>query len=123
VIAIVCLTLSFALLPFATPGVFGAIACANYEFVGSFGASLLIITVFSEVPARVPPHTIARVMAAVTLVPEGAALLGSLIGGVLATAWGLRVTFGASLVFSVAANLLLAGLALIARRQSRPQSS
>ncbi len=118
-LAVTLLTCSFALLPFARPGWFGVVACVTYDLLGSFGAPLLIITIFSEVPNQVPPHTIARVMAAITLVPEAAAMIGALLGGFLGTAVGIPRTLGISFAFALLSNAAL----LLVRRLGRPRDS
>lgn len=106
-LAVALLTCSFALLPFARPGWLGVVACVSYDLLGSFGAPLLIITIFSEVPNQVPPHAIARVMAAITLVPEAAAMTGSLLGGFLGTKLGIPSTFGVGLALALLSNAVL----------------
>jgi MFS family permease len=108
VVAVAMLTGSFALLPMARPGGLGLLACLNYELMGSFGASLLLITFFAEVPRQVPSNAIARVLAVISLMPEVATMLGALIGGTLGTSLGIPHAFATSFVFA-----LLSGLALV----------
>ncbi|AUX48508.1 uncharacterized protein SOCE26_100460 [Sorangium cellulosum] len=111
------LTLAFAGLPFGRPGPLGILVCFTYELLGSFGAMLLVITVFSEVPRRVPPSTIARSMAVMSLIPEGSSMLGALAGGALGAALGIRSALGASFAFVLLADAALALLLLSSRRR------
>lgn len=120
-VAVALLTASFALLPLARPGVLGVVACLNYEVLGSFGASLLLITVFSEVPHQVPPNTIARVMAVIGLVPEAAMMLGALMGGTLGSVLGIPQALAASFALALLSDAALV-LWLSRRRRSLPKS-
>ncbi|NVJ20855.1 MFS transporter [Myxococcus sp. AM011] len=106
--AVATLTGSFALLPLARPGALGLLACLNYELMGSFGASLLLITLFAEVPRQVPSNALARVMAVVSLMPEVSTMLGAILGGTLGASLGVPRTFAVSFVFA-----LLSGTALV----------
>jgi predicted MFS family arabinose efflux permease len=108
VVAVVMLTWSFALLPLARPGWLGLLACLNYELMGSFGASLLLITFFAEVPRQVPSNAIARVMAVISLMPEVATMLGALIGGALGTSLGIPQAFAMSFAFALLSGFALA---------------
>jgi hypothetical protein len=106
-LAVAMMTGSLALLPFAQPGALGVVACLNYELVGSAGATLLLITMFSEVPAQVPPDTIARVMAVSSMAAEGGTLLGALLGGTLGMSLGIPFTLGGSFLLALTLNALL----------------
>lgn len=109
-VAALLMLISFAGLPLARPGVGGLIACFFYELVGSFGAALMVITIVSEIPTRLPRSATARAMAVANLVPEVAATVGALAGGLLASGTSVRATLLASFLFAAGAG----GLSLIA---------
>jgi predicted MFS family arabinose efflux permease len=111
------MVVSLAGLPIAQPGWSGLAACLFYELAGSFGAVLMVITVVSEIPSRVSSKAVARGMALANLVPEIAATVGALAGGVVASAISVRFTMWASL--ALAALLGLLTLAMILFRQPR----
>ncbi|NTX13027.1 MFS transporter [Myxococcus sp. CA056] len=122
-VAVALLTGSFALLPLARPGALGLVACLNYELMGSFGASLLLITLFAEVPRQVPSNALARVMAVISLMPEVSTMLGALLGGTLGTSLGIPRAFAVSFAFALLSGTALAlGLAwrrrLLLKRQA-----
>ena len=110
----VLMVVSLAGLPIAQPGWSGLAACLFYELAGSFGAVLMVITVVSEIPGRVSSNAIARAMALANLVPEIAATIGALAGGVVASLISVRFTMWASLGLAT-----LFGLLTIAMTRSR----
>jgi len=100
------MVVSLAGLPIAEPGWGGLAACLFYELAGSFGAVLMVITVISEIPGRVNPTAIARGMALANLVPEIAATIGALSGGVVASLISVRFTMWASLAVAALFGLM-----------------
>ena len=100
------MVVSLAGLPIAEPGWGGLAACLFYELAGSFGAVLMVITVISEIPGRVNPTAIARGMALANLVPEIAATIGALSGGVVASLVSVRFTMWASLAVAALFGLM-----------------
>lgn len=100
-VAGVLMIASLAGLPVAQPGWSGLAACLFYEFAGSFGAVLMVVTVVSEIPNRVGSRAIARAMAIANLVPEIAATVGAVAGGILASNSSVRFTLWASLAVAV----------------------
>lgn len=97
---------SLAGLPLAEPGWSGAFACLLYELLGSFGATLTVVTIVSEIPVRIAPGATARAIAIANIVPELAAMTGALAGGTLASVVSVRATLWASLVIAAAGGLL-----------------
>lgn len=77
------------------------------EFVGGFGVMLLDIAFGSIQQALVPDRMRARVAGAYNLVNKGTRPLGSLAGGFLGSAVGLRPTLWIAAVGGVAAVLFL----------------
>lgn len=109
ILASALLVSSFAGLPFATAGWPGAAAVVYYELAGSFGATLMLVSVFSEIPARVPRREIARSFAVANIVPEATALAGALLGGLLAADIGVPATLAAGLAVAVLSSLGIGG--------------
>jgi predicted MFS family arabinose efflux permease len=105
-VAGVLMVVSLSGLPIAQPGWSGLAACLFYEFVGSFGAVLMVVTVVSEIPSRVGSKAVARAMAIANLVPEVAATAGALAGGMLASSTSVRATLWASLAVAVLSGAL-----------------
>lgn len=115
------LVLSLAPLPVASAGWPGIAACVCYGLLGSFGAVVLLSSVFSEIPARVSPDRIARSFAMANLVPEIFAVAGSLAGGFLATQIGIRATLGIGLAIAVVTACFTLAHGLSSEpRQARP---
>jgi predicted MFS family arabinose efflux permease len=112
-LASVLLVSSFAGLPLATPGWIGLSVVFYYELAGSFGAGLMLVSVFSEIPLRVPGREIARGLAVANVIPDLTALTGALIGGFLATAIGVRPTLAISLAVAVLCSLAMGGYLFI----------
>jgi MFS family permease len=112
VLAALLLVASLSGLPFAGVGWTGIAACVGYELTGSLGATLILIVVFSEIPARVRGDAIARGLAVANLVPEACATLGALAGGLLGTAIGVRPALLVGLVAAVLGAAAVAAAAL-----------
>jgi len=102
---------SLAVLPLAEPGWSGAFASVAYELVGSFGATLTVVTIVSEIPVRIAPGAIARAIALANIAPEVAAMTGALAGGALASIASVRSTLWAGFIVAAAGCLLVLVLA------------
>lgn len=105
----VLMTASLVALPLAQEGWSGLAACVFYELAGSFGAALTVITIVSEIPARLPGSGIARAMAMANLVPEAAATFGALAGGAIASGASVRTALWVSVVVVLLAGIVLVG--------------
>ena len=98
---------TFPLFPLTTPG-WGLVAYVVATFGTSFGIICLSVLVVSYRQAVCPPHVLGRVNATSHVLVWGAIPLGSLLGGVLSTALGLRGTLAVA-----AAGVLLSSLWLV----------
>jgi len=79
--------------------------------MGSFWATVTVVTIVSEIPVRIAPRATARAIAIAKMVPEVAAMTGAIAGGALASIASVRSTLWASFIVAVAGCLLILALA------------
>jgi MFS family permease len=108
---------SLVLVPFGTVGAPGVLVALNLDLMGSFGATLLIVTVFGDLQATAAKGTVARVMAFASTLLQAATATGAVLGGLLGAAIGVRTTL--SLAAGGLCLLLIPRTALWYREWSR----
>ena len=96
---------SLVLVPFGTVGAVAVLVALNLDLMGSFGATLLIVTVFGDLQATAARGTVARVMAFASTLLQAATAVGALLGGALGAVAGVRPTL--ALAAAVLAVLLV----------------
>lgn len=107
--AAVLFGLAYQLYPFTGPG--WALACYVVAgFLASFGVIVLNVFGMSYQQAVAPPGLLGRVNSITHTLILGAVPLGSLLGGVLASAFGMRVTLHIAAAGVLAAALVMLGL-------------
>lgn len=85
----------------------------GYELLGSLGAVVAMVSLITYIPRTVGAGTLARTMAAATLVPELGVVLGGPLGGTLGDRFGLHNLAVAACVLGVATTVV--GVTLLRR--------